>query len=282
MRFASFRHGGEETYGVLEREVLIAAPKSLRADLPDLKSAIASGRLLEIGGGIMKRGSPVGAGDAQLRPVIPNPDKILCVGLNYALHREETGRSKTEHPVIFTRFADTLLAHGEEILKPRASDLVDYEGELAVIIGKSGRRIAPGDAWQHIAGYTCFNDVSVRDWQGHTHQYTPGKNFPATAPCGPAMVTADEIGDPSGLRIQTRVNGKVLQDARIGDMIFGIPEIVAYVSAFTELRAGDIIATGTPGGVGYRRDPRVMLFAGMTVEVEIGRIGTLRNPVADE
>lgn len=217
-----------------------------------------------------------------LLPPVPYPGKILCIGLNYAAHIAEMGRTGAAHPAVFTRWGDTLVPHGGALVIPRESTMLDYEGELAVVIGRKGRRIPAERAFEHIAGYTVFNDASVRDWQNHASQFTPGKNFPGTAGCGPALVTADEVGDPTQLRVQTRVNGELMQDQPVSDLIHPIPALIAYLSSFTELRAGDIIATGTPSGVGHGRKPPVYLAHGDTVSVSIGNIGTLTNPVVAE
>ncbi|QDK33564.1 fumarylacetoacetate hydrolase family protein [Sphingomonas sp. IC081] len=218
----------------------------------------------------------------KLLPVVPNPEKILCVGLNYATHVAETGREQKEHPAIFTRWADSLIADGEAMVRPPESERFDYEGELAVIIGKGGRRIAPENAWEHVAGFAPFNDGSIRDWQRHNIQFTPGKTWPGTGGFGPAMVAASDVEDLASQRVQTRVNGELVQDQPISDMIWDIPTVIAYCSTFTDLKPGDVIASGTPGGVGDKRRPPLYLKAGDTVEVSIGVIGTLTNPVIDE
>lgn len=218
----------------------------------------------------------------RLLPVVPNPGKILCVGLNYATHVAETGREQKEHPAIFTRWADSLIADGDAMVRPLESERFDYEGELAVIIGKGGRRIAPEDAWDHVAGYAPFNDGSIRDWQRHNIQFTPGKTWPGTGAFGPHMIPAGEVDDLAAQRVQTRVNGELVQDQPVSDMIWDIPTVIAYCSTFTELQSGDVIASGTPGGVGDKRKPPLYLKAGDTVEVSIGVIGTLSNSVIDE
>lgn len=220
--------------------------------------------------------------EVRLLPVVPNPGKILCVGLNYATHVAETGREQKEHPAIFTRWADTLVAAGDPVVRPRESARFDYEGELAVIIGKGGRRIRKADAMNHVAGLAPFNDVSVRDWQRHNIQFTPGKNFPATGAFGPEMVTPDAIEDLGAQRVQTRVNGELVQDQPVSDMIWDIASVIEYCSTFTELAPGDVIATGTPGGVGDKRTPPLYLKAGDSVEVSIGTVGVLTNPVINE
>ncbi len=217
-----------------------------------------------------------------LLPTVPNPEKILCVGLNYATHVAETGREQKEHPAIFTRWADSLIADGAPLVRPPESVRFDYEGELAVIIGKPGRRIAPENAWEHVAGLAPFNDGSIRDWQRHNIQFTPGKTWPGTGGFGPAMVLPAEVEDLAAQRVQTRVNGELVQDQPISDMIWDIPTVIAYCSTFIELKPGDVIASGTPGGVGDKRKPPLYLKAGDTVEVSVGVIGTLSNPVVDE
>lgn len=218
----------------------------------------------------------------RLLPLIPNPGKILCIGLNYATHVAETGREQKEHPAVFTRWADTLVAHGDPIVRPKESTRFDYEGELAVVIGKGGRRIPRAKAMEHVAGYSIFNDVSVRDWQRHNIQFTPGKNFPATGAFGPELVTRDTIDDIEAVRVQTRLNGTLVQDQPVSDLIWNIPYLIEYCSTFTELAPGDVIATGTPGGVGDKRTPPLYMKAGDQIEVAISDIGTLSNMVIDE
>ncbi|MCW1984703.1 UNVERIFIED_ORG: 2-keto-4-pentenoate hydratase/2-oxohepta-3-ene-1,7-dioic acid hydratase in catechol pathway [Sphingomonas sp. R1F5B] len=220
--------------------------------------------------------------DVRLLPVVPNPGKILCVGLNYATHVAETGREQKEFPAIFTRWADTLIADGEPLLRPRETERFDYEGELAVVIGKGGRRIARADAMAHVAGFSIFNDGSARDWQRHNIQFTPGKNYPATGAFGPALVLPDEVADLGSQRVQTRLNGELVQDQPISDMIWDIPFVIEYCSTFTPLAPGDVIVTGTPGGVGDKRKPPLYMKAGDVCGISIGVIGTLTNPVIDE
>ncbi|WP_062783420.1 fumarylacetoacetate hydrolase family protein [Novosphingobium capsulatum] len=220
--------------------------------------------------------------DVRLLPVVPNPGKILCVGLNYATHVAETGREQKEFPAIFTRWADTLIADGEPLVRPRETERFDYEGELAVVIGKGGRRIARADAMAHVAGFSIFNDGSARDWQRHNIQFTPGKNYPATGAFGPALVLPDEVADLGSQRVQTRLNGELVQDQPVSDMIWDIPFVIEYCSTFTPLAPGDVIVTGTPGGVGDKRKPPLYMKAGDVCEISVGVIGTLTNPVIDE
>ena len=249
---------------------------------PDLRAAIAAGALGEIADALGPQPVDASLADVALLPVIPNPDKILCVGLNYKTHADETGMDVPQYPIIFTRFGASQVGHDQPIVKPRASDRLDFEGERAVIIGRRGRHIAEAAALDHIAGYACFDDGSVRDWQRHTSQFIPGKNFVASGAFGPWMVTADEIGDPSRLSLETRLNGATVQQATTDLLIFPIPQLISYISTFAELVPGDVIATDTPGGVGSRREPPLYLRAGDVLEVEISSIGMLRNTVIAE
>ena len=281
MKLVSFATAERDTWGIVEGDIALDIGAVVRDRLPDLKAAIAAGDLpgLAACGTAAQR---VPLADVTWLPVIPNPDKILCVGLNYDDHRKESGRKEVAHPTIFVRFANSQVGHLKDIIRPSVSTSLDYEGELAVIIGRSGRHVPEADALSYVAGYSCYNDGSIRDWQRHTHQFTPGKNFAATGAFGPWMATADEVGDLSNLQIRTRVNGQVVQDARFGDMIFSVARQIAYCSTFTRLEPGDVIATGTPGGVGAKREPPLWLKPGDAVEVEIEQVGLLRNGVADE
>jgi 2-keto-4-pentenoate hydratase/2-oxohepta-3-ene-1,7-dioic acid hydratase in catechol pathway len=206
----------------------------------------------------------------------------MCVGHNYEEHRLETQRDPTAHPSVFLRQAESLLGAGQPMLRPIESTQLDFEGELAIVIGKGGRRIREEDAWSHVAGVACFNEGSVRDWQRHTGQFTPGKNFPRTGAFGPAMVTLDELPADRVLELWTRVNGQVVQHAHTDQMIFPVPTQIAYISTFATLVPGDVIVTGTPGGVGARRNPPLWLQPGDRVEVEISHVGLLVNPVEQE
>ena len=281
MKFASFKINDATSWGLIDGAEAVDLGAALRDRFPDLKSAIAAGALMEAAAASAKAARHPLKNITWL-PVIPNPDKILCIGLNYETHRKETGRSEVENPTVFGRFANSQTGHLANIIRPRVSKDLDFEGELALIIGKPGRYISRASAWDHIAGYACYNEGSVRDFQRHTHQFTPGKNFPDTGAFGPWMVTPDEAGDLAPLRLQTRLNGQVVQDATISQMIFGIPQQIEYCSSFTRLEPGDVIVTGTPGGVGSRRTPPLWMKPGDVVEVEIDRIGLLRNGVADE
>jgi 2-keto-4-pentenoate hydratase/2-oxohepta-3-ene-1,7-dioic acid hydratase in catechol pathway len=217
--------------------------------------------------------------DITFLPVIPDPEKIMCVGLNYVEHKKETGRPDVDNPTIFTRFADSQVAHMQPMIKPDNSDRFDYEAEMAIIIGKGGRFISEDEALSHIAGYACYNDGSIRNYQRHTSQYTPGKTFPGTGGFGPYMVTPSEVGDYRKLPIELRLNGNIMQKATLADLIFPIPRLISYISEFTALSSGDVIVTGTPGGVGDKRKPPVYMVPGDIVEVDIGMLGVLRNPI---
>lgn len=276
MKIVSFEHHGRARYGVIEGDQIVVAP----ADGPaDLKAALAANGVAQVVSGATER---VALSDVSLLPVLPNPGKILCVGHNYEDHRKETGRAKVDHPSIFTRWADTLVAASQPIVRPRESTDLDYEGELAIVIGKGGRRISKETALDHVAGYAIANDASVRDWQWHTHQFTPGKNFPNTCALGPWLMTADELGPLDEHRITTTVNGQVVQDAGFDQMIFSVADIIAYCSGFTTLSPGDVILTGTPGGVGAKRTPPLWLKPGDVVEVSVTGLGVLTNPVTQD
>lgn len=276
MRYVSFRKpDGSASYGILTQDEVLDLGGSGKAST--LKDAIATGALSNAAGG-----TAYALADIVLLPVIPDPAKIICVGLNYATHVAETGRDQKEFPAIFTRWADSMVADGQPLIKPKATERFDYEGELAVIIGKGGHKIARAEAMSHVAGYSVFNDASARDWQRHNIQFTPGKNFPGTGAFGPAIVTPDEVADLGSQRVQTRLNGELVQDQPVSDMIWDVPFLIEYISAFTPLAPGDVIVSGTPGGVGDKRTPPLYMKAGDKVEVEIGVIGRLSNRIIDE
>lgn len=276
MQLISYYHHGTPGFGIIKQDAGVIA-LAQRTGAPDLKSALS--RDLK---GFASETPDIPLDELEFRPVIPNPDKILCVGINYVDHQLETGREKPEKPVLFTRFANTQIGHNRPLILPRVSEKFDFEGELAVVIGKAGRHIAESDALSHIAGFACYNDGSVRDWQRHTTQFTPGKNFVGTGGFGPWLVTVDEAVNIFDAPITTRLNGQEVQRANIADLAFGIPELIRYISTFTELVPGDVISTGTPGGVGAARKPPLWMKAGDVVEVEIGGIGILRNPIVAE
>lgn len=282
MRLISFVRTGRPGFGLLRADGIVDLGPLLGGAFADLSDVLARDGLPALARAAEGRRPDFALTDVTLLPVIPNPGKILCVGLNYETHRAETKRPEAKHPTLFTRFADTQVAHGQPVVCPKVSTAFDWEGELAVIIGRGGRYIAEEDAMDHVAGYAPYNDVTVRDWQRHTHQFTPGKNFPATGAFGPALVTVDEVPDYTQLRLTTRLDGQVMQDASLADLIFPIPRLIAYCSAFTPLSPGDVILTGTPGGVGDRRDPPLYMRPGQVVDVEIPGVGHLVNPVTRE
>lgn len=243
--------------------------------LPDLRAALAAGWT----GDIVPAGivADYRCDEITFLPVIPNPDKVLCVGINYGAHAAETGRGIAGAPSLFSRFADTLVGHGRPVQRPRISTHLDFEGELAVVIGRPGHHIPRETALSHVAGYCCFMDGSIRDYQKHS--VTAGKNFPATGGLGPWLVT--EGVDPGALTLTTRLNGEVVQEASTAAMIHDVAAIIAYASQITPLTPGTVIATGTPEGVGSRRVPPLWMKPGDVVEVSITGLGTLRNPIAD-
>ncbi len=290
MKLISFLNNGQATYGIVSGQgddlrVLDLQPL-LGKRAPDLRSLIAQGMTGEAAAALAQHSATLKFADLELLPVIPNPDKILCVGLNYKDHLAETGRASTEMPAIFLRVPSSQVAHGQAIMRPPESHRLDYECEIAVVIGavagKSGRRIQEADAWNHIAGYSCYNDGSIRDWQNHTTQWTAGKNYWRTGGFGPWLVTADEIKPGQQLTVSTRLNGVELQKSHTDLMIHSIPQLIAYISSFTPLLPGDVIVTGTPGGVGNKRTPQLFMKAGDVVEIEVDAVGILRNTVRNE
>jgi 2-keto-4-pentenoate hydratase/2-oxohepta-3-ene-1,7-dioic acid hydratase in catechol pathway len=215
-------------------------------------------------------------------PVIPDPGKILCIGLNYATHIAEGGREPPKQPMIFTRFANSQVGHLQPLVRPRVSKNFDFEGELAVIIGKTCRHVPRARAFEMVAGYACYNDGSIRDFQRHTSQFTPGKNFFHSGAFGPYLVTKDEVADITKQTLMTRLNGEEMQRAPIDDLLFDIPALIEYCSTFTQLEPGDVIVTGTTGGVGFARNPPVWMKPGDTIEIEVTGVGVLRNSIVDE
>jgi acylpyruvate hydrolase len=220
--------------------------------------------------------------DVRLRPVVPEPGKVLCMGLNYRAHVQEGVFEVPEYPVLFPKFAEALVAAGDPIRIPPESEAVDYEAELALVIGRRVRRVAGSAALDAVAGYTIANDVTMRDYQYRTHQWLPGKTWADSSPLGPFLVTPDEVGDPHALDISLDLNGRRMQSASTAQMIFDVPTIIATISEFVPLVPGDVVLTGTPEGVGFRREPKVLLSDGDRVVVEIERVGRLENPVAAE
>lgn len=282
MKLVSFRRGGAFKFGAVSGDGIIDLTTRLLGRYRNLREVLEPDGL-EAAALAMAGQEPDFLLDRiELLAPVPRPGKIICVGVNYQTHRAETGREESAYPTLFTRFADTLVGHLGGIVRPKLSDKLDFEAELAVIIGKRGRNIAEADAFDHVAGYACFNDASVRDWQRHTSQFVPGKNFPATGGFGPWITTADEIDDIEACAITGRLNGEIMQEARIGDMIFPIEKLIAYISSFTPLSAGDVISTGTPGGVGARRDPQLFMKPGDKFSIDIENVGCLTNWIIAE
>ncbi|HEX7035562.1 MAG TPA: fumarylacetoacetate hydrolase family protein [Pseudomonadales bacterium] len=278
MRWLSFLRSGAPTFGYVTSDGTGVVDVGARGEFPDLKSAIAAGALAELPDRCGDTADLPLAGLTYL-PTVPNPDKILCVGLNYKAHQQETGRGGEGFPTVFVRFANAQVAHEQPMIRPRESNTLDYEGEIALVIGKAGRRIAKADALAHVAGFSIYNDGSVREFQRHTSQFTAGKNFAATGGFGPWLMTPDEVGDPYRMEITTRLNGEVMQNATADLLVFDFGDIIAYCSTFCELVPGDAIVTGTPGGVGVARNPPVFMDEGDEIEVEVKPIGVLRHRV---
>jgi 2-keto-4-pentenoate hydratase/2-oxohepta-3-ene-1,7-dioic acid hydratase in catechol pathway len=281
MRIVSFSKNDHTSVGIVSGDGVIDAGRRLGLG-SDLRAVLEQGRLSELAQ-VTESDADYALDEIRYRPVIANPAaKFICVGLNYRPHMREMGREPPKHPVIFVRFASSLVGHREAMIKPVASEQFDFEGELAVVIGRPARHVPRASALDYVAGYSCVDEGSVRDFQRHTSQFTPGKNFFASGSFGPWLVTADEIPDPAALRLETRLNGEIVQSESTGELCFSIPELIEYISIWTPLLPGDVIATGTPGGVGAGRKPPLWMQPGDTVEVEISGIGTLSNPIDAE
>jgi 2-keto-4-pentenoate hydratase/2-oxohepta-3-ene-1,7-dioic acid hydratase in catechol pathway len=280
MKLSSYQTAQGASYGIVTAKGIVDLKRYLGNQYPDLKSLITGNAFSQA---VQYAGAAPDyqASDVTWLPVIPNPDKIVCVGLNYQEHVVETGRDNTEQPAIFLRLPESQIGHKQPIVRPRESKNLDFEAEIAVIIGTPGRRISQQNAYKHVAGYSCYNDGSVRDWQRHTIQWTAGKNFPQTGGFGPWMVTADEIPPGTTMTLSCRLNGERMQHASTEQMIFKIPKIIEYVSTWTTLVPGDVLVTGTPGGVGARRNPPIWMKPGDKVEIEIDKVGVLENSIAD-
>ena len=279
MKICTFTAAGVTSYGLVTDAGIIDLGS--RNDAATLRDFIAAGGI-DSAAKYADEAPDFQLADVTLEPVIPNPDKIICVGLNYHDHIKETGRTVTPNPVLFSRYAGSQIGHNAPLIKPLESDKFDYEGELAVIIGKECRRVSEEDALSVVAGYSCYNDGSVRDWQRHTHQFLPGKTFAGTGAFGPWMVTSDEIPDPAALHLQTRLNGEVVQDTSVGLMIATVQRLIAYCSTILPLLPGDVIVSGTPGGVGAKRTPPLWMKDGDVCEIEISGVGILSNRVVAE
>lgn len=279
MRWLTFTAAGRTSYGFLSVDGAGVVDVGGRQNAPtDLKAAIAADALAALAGDGAAN-ADLALVDIQYEPPIPNPDKILCVGLNYKAHQEETGRGGEGVPTIFARFSNAQIGHEQPMIRPHESKSLDYEGEIALVIGRYGRRISRPDAMSYVAGVSIYNDGSVREYQRQTSQFTPGKNFIGTGGFGPWLVTPDEIEDFNAMELTTRLNGEVMQHATSDMLVHGFAEIIEYCSTFTELVPGDVLVTGTPGGVGAARTPPVFMDEGDLIEVEVKPIGLLRHRV---
>jgi 2-keto-4-pentenoate hydratase/2-oxohepta-3-ene-1,7-dioic acid hydratase in catechol pathway len=279
MKLLSFTANGKDLFGAVSGDGVVTLND--KVGLPNLAAALGAA-----GGIEALRQATLGAkpdhklADITFRPVIPQPNKILCAGVNYRAHAAEVSRELPKQPSMFIRFADTLVGHGGDMVRPKLSDNFDYEGELALVIGKAGHHIPLARALDHVAGYTIFVDGSVRDYQKFS--VTSGKNWPGTGPLGPWLVTTDEIPDPSKLVLTTRLNGQQVQHSGTDKLIYSIPQIISFCSDFTALSPGDVIVTGTPEGVGHGRKPPLWMKPGDVLEVEITGLGVLRAQIVDE
>jgi 2-keto-4-pentenoate hydratase/2-oxohepta-3-ene-1,7-dioic acid hydratase in catechol pathway len=280
MKLASYLADGKPAFGAVVDDGVVTLNDRLKGAYRNLRQALEAGALDEMRQAVRGAQPDRKLADIRFQPVIPKPNKILCVGINYKSHAAESGHDAPALPNIFTRFSDTLSAHEGRMVKPKASNNFDFEGELALVIGKEGRAIDAKDALGYIAGYTCFCDGSARDFTKYS--LVASKNFPRTGPLGPWLVTTDEIPDPTKLMLKTRLNGQEMQKSGTDMLIHDIPAIIAFCSKFTELSPGDVIATGTPEGIGGKRTPPVWMKAGDVLEVEISNIGTLRSHIVNE
>ena len=286
MKLLSFAMEGRESWGAVVGDRVADLGRALPHS-PSLADFVGSADFARRDALAAAEKPALALADITFLPVIPRPEKIVCAVRNYLDHHNEAvasgmKREITEFPPIFLRVWRSQVAHNAAVVRPKVSDNLDWEGELAVVIGKGGRHIPEAEAFDHVAGYSIYNDVSVRDWQRHAQQIASGKNFVGTGPFGPWLVTPDEIGDPARLKLETRVNGRVEQKSDTSMLIFSIPRLINYCSTIFDLVPGDVIATGTPAGVGFTRKPPEFLKPGDVVEVEIENIGVLRNPVVDE
>ncbi|MGJ7492147.1 fumarylacetoacetate hydrolase family protein [Variovorax sp. ZT4R33] len=282
MKLMSYQHAGRETWGIVVGDgVADLAAKTGHATLADFIASPDFARRDALVAGLKADAALV---DVKFLPVIPRPEKIVCAVRNYMDHHQEVlaagmQRELSEQPPIFLRVWRSQTPHNGPIVRPHVSESLDWEGELAVIIGEGGRNISEADAWKHVAGYSCYNDASIREWQFHAKQIASGKNFESTGGFGPWMVTADEIEPGRELKLEVRLNGETVQSSHTGHMIFSIPKLINYASTIFTLTPGDVIATGTPAGVGWSKKPPRFMKPGDRVEVEIEAVGLLRNTV---
>lgn len=279
MKLVSYLVSGRASFGLLTQNGIVDLGSKLDNKYVDLKSLLADSEGLALAKTYLGAPSDINEQDITYLPVIPNPNKILCVGMNYAEKRAEFNETSSA-PTLFVRFSDSQTGHKTNIIKPNITDELDYEGELAIVIGKAGFRIKQEDALSHVAGYSCYMDGSIRDWQ-YTW-FTAGKNWPKTGAFGPCLTTSDEIPDPKVLTLTTYLNDQEMQHDSVKNLVHSVPELVSYISTFTSLSAGDVILTGSPGGVGKKRQPPIFMKDGDKIEVEITGIGRLTNYVVAE
>jgi len=281
MKLVSFTAQGNSGFGAISGDKITDLTGRVNG-AKTLKQLIENDAINEARAYADSNRADINTSEVTFLPVIPDPEKIICVGLNYHEHVNETGRTIEENPCIFLRYPDSQIGHNEPIIRPKVSDNLDYEAEMAIIMGGGGRHIDPENALDHIVGYSCYNEGTIRDWQRHTRQFGMGKNFMHTGAFGPWMVTADEIPDHTKLNIAMRLNGKVMQSASLSQLIFDVPTLISYISKALPWKPGDVLVTGTPGGVGFKRSPPVYMKPGDVAEVEISMIGTLTNSIEDE
>lgn len=277
MRWMSFVRGTRSSFGYVDGEDVVDLGAC--CNLPDLKSALRHGCLDFLHQALSERAARIPLDDIEFLPPIPNPSKVLCVGLNYLEHQQESGRGGEDQPTIFVRFGGAQIGHEGTMLRPKESATLDFEGEIALVIGLNGRRIPKEKFLDHVFGFSCYNDGSVREYQHHTSQFTPGKNFVQTGGFGPWIATVDEISDFADMELLTHLNGELMQHAWSSDMVFDFASIVNYCSTFIDLEPGDVIVTGTPGGVGAMRSPPIFMDEGDIISVTVRPIGTLTNTI---
>lgn len=279
MKLVSYLYNAKPGYGLFKNGRIFDLTSKIGHTYPDLKSLISAENVNEIVAPYLHKDYPISEHEIDYLPIIPNPNKILCIGMNYQDKKQEFQQENIV-PVTFIRFADSQTGHNTKLIKPRISNQFDYEGELAVIIGKDTYLVSESQALEHVAGYSCYMDGSIRDWQHNW--FTAGKNWPKTGAIGPYLTTRDEIADPQNLTIKTWLNHQQVQYDNTKNMIFSVAKVIEYISTFTKLTAGDIILTGSPGGVGKKRVPPLFLQQGDIIEVEIAQLGKLRNYILEE
>jgi 2-keto-4-pentenoate hydratase/2-oxohepta-3-ene-1,7-dioic acid hydratase in catechol pathway len=280
MRLVTYCSERGERAGVLRDDGVVDAWDALGTDGASVRELLAADRLSELAGAVEGGAATAALGEVELLPPVPDPDKIICIGLNYRAHAAEAGIDPPESPTFFAKFRNALAAPGTTVALPAASEKVDYEAEVAFVVGRRAKDVVAGAALDHIAGYTLFNDLSARDLQFATPQWMPGKVFDGSAPCGPALTTADEVADPGAISFSLELNGEEMQSSSTADLVFSIPELVARLSRLMTLEPGDLVATGTPAGIGGARQPRVWLRPGDEVVISSLELGQLRTTLA--